>query len=293
MGVDWAWHLGNYWEGTAGYTRTVTLAPFTDFHGLESNTNTTQRRYVSFAWKIHPSWRLKGEVTRFGIDYSLLAQSQYDRFENQGVFAVDYATGAGNVIGLQWKVAEGHLPNQLLGPDALPNDYRQQQVALKGNWQLTGKTRVDFTGGLVSRAHAVYAERNFRGYNGRTTVAMALSGMTLLTLSAWRETGIFDDLSTAYSTNRGVNLGARWLPTAAISVEGSVKREYRDFTRSLQYTMLPNYRDILSTNQVLLNYRKSRHFSLQLVLFDSRKNNSGRIGEYDRRGATMNARYEY
>lgn len=291
--ADWAWRLGNNWNGNAGFTRAVTLAPFTDFHGLESNTITTARRYVSAAWRIHPDWQLHTEAARYAIDYSLLLQSQYDRTENQGVLGIDYTTRAGNTLGLQWRLLDGRLPHQLLGPDALANDYRQNQLELKSDWQVSGKSHINFVGSLVSRTHDVYPERDFRGYNGRLTLAVAVSRTTLITVAGWRETGIFDELSTAYSTNRGAQIGARWSATSKIMVEGSVKREYRDFTRSLRFTALPDYRDVLHTSQLALKYLPLARLNIELLVFGSGKGNSSGVGEYARHGASLSSRYQF
>jgi len=291
--ADWNWRVGNDWSGKAGFVRTKSLAPFTDFHGLESNTNTTARRHVSAAWQFHPSWRLRAEAAHHEVDYSLASQSVYDRTERQSVFGIDYVTRAGNAAGLQWRRVDGHLPRQLIGPQAQPNDYLQDQLEFKANWQATGKTHVDFLGGMVRRQHAVYSERDFRGYNGRATLGMKVGSNTEITLAAWRETGIFDELSTAYSINRAVNIGVRWPVTNKTTLEGSSRREFRDFTRSLQFTSLPDYRDVLQMNQLSLNYLPRPNFSVQLILFSSSKDNSSGIGEYVRRGASLNSRYQF
>ncbi len=291
--ADWAWQLGNNWNGNAGYFRTVTLAPFTDFHVLDSNTNTMSRRYLSAAWRIHPDWQLHGEATRYAVDYSLPVQRQYDRSENQGGVGLDYTTRSGNSVGVQWRLLIGHLPHQLLGVDRLANDYRQQQIELKSDWQVSGKSHLKFAGSLVERRHEVYPERNFRGYNGRMTLTVAATGSTLITVATWRETGIFDELSTVYSTNRGSQLGARWNATSKITVEGTLRRESRDFTRSVQFSTAPDYRDVLRTSQLSVKYVPLARLNFELLVFDSGKGNSSGLGEYARHGASLSSRYQF
>lgn len=290
---DLAWQLGNYWNGNAGFTRAVALAPFTDFHGLESNTIASARRHASAAWRFHPAWQVHAEVSRYAIDYSVLLQSQYDRTENQGVLGVDYTSRAGSTFGVRWRSLDGRFPNQILGTSGLANDYRQHQLELKSDWQFSGKSRVNFLGSVVSRLHNVLPERDFRGYNGRMTLTTAVGGATSLTAAAWRETGIFDDVSTAYSTNRGAQLGARWSATSKFTVEGSAKREYRDFTRSLRFSTLPDYRDVLHTNQLTLKYLPLDRLNMEFILFSSGKANNSGIGGYARHGASFSSRYMF
>lgn len=290
--ADWAWQLGNNWNGNAGFARAVTLAPFTDFHGFESNTNSTFRRYVSAAWRFHPDWRLHTEAARYAIGYKLLSQTQYDRAENQGVLGIDYMTRAGNTLGLQWRLLNGHLPHHLPGTE-LANDYRQNQLELKSDWQVSGQSHVNFSGSLVSRTHDAYPERDFLGYNGRLTLAVAVTGTTLVTVAGWRETGIFDEVSAAYSTNRGAQIGARWSATSKITVEGSVKRENRDFTRPLPLATGPDYRDVLRTSQLALRYLPLARLNIELLLFRSSKGDSSGVGQYARHGASLSSRYRF
>lgn len=293
LAADWAWQVGNHWSGKAGATRSISLAPYTDFHGAESNTNTVDRRYVTANWQFHPDWQLRVELSRYGIGYSLASQAQYDRTERQALIGIDYKTRAGNVLGVQAKSIDGHLPNQLLGPDLRENDYRQNQIDLKATWQLTGITRLDAVGGMVARTHAVGGERDFRGSNGRATFTVAVTRVTSLTVAAWRETGIFDDVSTAYSTNRGASAAVRWLASSKVTVDASSRRESRDFTRSIEFATRPAYRDVLRISQFGLTYVPIARVNLQFAIFNTSKTNGGASGEYARHGASFNSRYEF
>lgn len=293
VSADWAWRVGNNWDGNVGYTRALSLAPFTDFHALERNTNTISRRYVSGGWRFHPDWRVRGSVARYDIDYSLQAQSRSDRNEDQAELGIDYTTAAANTAGLQWRRANGRMPNQLIGPEGQRNEYRQDQVEFKTNWQFSGKTRLDFVGGYVARTHNDDADRDFHGYNGRATLFVSVTPSMLVSGAVWRETGIFDDLSTEYSTNRGVSLSARWLAYDKVTVEGVVRREHRDFTRSNQFAALPLYGDTLPMAQLSVTYLPIPRVSLQLAAFTANKTTNNGFGEYSRHGATLSTRYEF
>jgi len=293
LAADWAWQVGNHWHGKAGATRSISLAPFTDFHNAERNTNTVDRRYVTANWQYHPDWQLRVELSRYGVAYSLASQAQFDRTERLGVIGIDYKTRAGNVLGVQAKSTDGHLPNQIPGPDLRANDYRQNQVDLKATWQLTGITRLDTVIGMVARTHAGAAGRDFHGPNGRATLNIAVTRATSLTMAVWRETGIFDDVSTAYSTNRGASAGLRWIATSKVMVDASSRREARDFKRSPAFATSPAYKDMLQSSQIGLTYTPVARFSLQFVIFNARKQNSAASGEYARHGASFTSRYDF
>jgi hypothetical protein len=293
LAADWAWQVGNHWHGKAGATRSISLAPYTDFHNAESNTNKVDRRYVTANWQYHPDWQLRAELSRYGVAYSLASQAQFDRTERLALIGIDYKTRAGNVLGVQAKTTDGHLPNQLPGPDSRANAYRQNQVDLKATWHLTGITRLDAVIGMVARTHAVAAGRDFHGPNGRATFNVAVTRATTLTVAAWRETGIFDDVSTAYSTNRGASAGLRWIATNKLTVDASGRRESRDFTRSIAFATSPAFRDVLQTGQLGLTYVPFARVNLQFAIFNASKKNSGASGEYARHGASFNSRYEF
>ena len=288
--ADWLWALGNDWDGKAGYSRTYTLAPFTNFHSPERNTYTVERTTANARWLLASDWRLRAGASRYGVDYELPLQRRFNRKENGSEIGIDYLARSGNLISLQWRRSDGRFPNLV---DGQASGFRQDQLELKANWQLSGKTNVDFVGGRVKRVHPGESERDFHGYNGRVTTKMTVSGKTILSASIWRETGVFDDASTSYSTNRGANLAGRWAVTDKTSIEGSWSRERRDFTRPLRLAALPDYRDTLKTAQLSLSYAASTHVDMQLGLVRSNKLTSNGFGEYGRRAATALARYRF
>jgi exopolysaccharide biosynthesis operon protein EpsL len=288
--ADWTWGIGNNLDGKAGYSRVFSLAPFTNFHRLERNTYTVERQFANASWKVLSEWRLRAGVARYGVGYDLALQQRFNRNERQGEVGIDYLTRRANLVSLQWRRINGRFPNQ---SGDLASDFRQDQLELKTNWLVSGKTTIDFVGGRVARVHPGLAERDFHGYNGRLLAKMAVSDKTAISASAWRETGIFDDASTSYSTNRGLNLTARWAVTEKTVFEGAWNRERRDFTRPLRLAALPDYRDILRTAQLTMTYSATTHLEMQLAFVATNKATSNGFGEYGRRATAALARYHF
>jgi len=291
--LGWAWVLGNSFDGKLGINHVATLAPFTDFHSLERNTYTTDRRFASGIWHVLSDWRVHAGIARYDVDYALAVENVFDRKETQGELGFDYATASGNLAGLQYRFIDGKLPNQPLGPDKLDNDYHQGQIEFKSTWQFANKTKLDVVGGWVSRTHDVYKERDFRGGNGRMTLVHALTPNLTFTGAAWRETGIFDDVSTAYSTNRGLSLTGRWSVTGKLTLEGIARREHRDYTRSALQAALPHYSDVIRMNQLALTYMPLQRVNIQLTVFSTGKSPADGFDAYSRHGATLSTRYQF
>lgn len=296
VGADWNWRVGNDWDGKAGFSRASTLAPFTNFHDLERNVFTTERRFASARWQADPEWQARAGFTAYSVAYDLPAQSQYNRNENQAELGLDHLTGHGNLIGLQWRQTNGRLPNQVQGQT---KQFRQAQLEVKARWALTGKTRLDVVGGRVARSHRAQPERDIHEYNGRMTLHLSVSDKTTLSGAVWRETGMSDDAATAYSTNLGASVNGRWKATHKLLVDATIRRERRDFTRSLPFASLPafaslpDYRDVVKTAQLSLTYAPTRRVNVQLLVFDAGKTTSSRFGEYARHGATLQMRYQF
>jgi exopolysaccharide biosynthesis operon protein EpsL len=290
LGTDWAWRLGNDWDGKLGYSRALTLAPYTHFHAPERNVFTTERRLASARWQLAPAWQARAGFTAYSVAYDLPAQSLFDRKEDQLELGLDHLGRDGNVVGLQWRQANGRLPRQL-APQT--RQYRQSQLEIKARWALTGKTRFDLVAGRVARVHRAQAERDVHEYNGRMTLHLAATEKSTLSGAVWRETGMSDDAATAYSSNLGASLSGRWKASEKLLVEAIIRRERRDFTRSRPFAALPDYRDVLETAQLSLNYAAARRVNVQLLVFEGSKTASSGFGEYTRHGASLSMRYQY
>lgn len=290
LSADWIGELGNGWDGKLGYSRTFTLAPFTNFHGMERNTLTVEREFANAGWKVHPNWRLRAGASHYAVAYDLPLQKRYDRTERQSELGVDYLTRRSNLLSLQWRRTDGRFQHQLgeQGPE-----FRQDQLDIKLHWLVGGKTSIGFLGGRVARKHPGSAERDFHGYNGRLNVKFTHSDKSAFSAGIWRETGIFDDASTSYSTNLGASFSGRWAVTGKTGLEASWTRERRDFTRPSTMAALPAFDDTLNTAQLALQHVAGNHLEFQLTLISASKETSTGFGEYKRRAASASARYRF
>lgn len=67
--LNWNWHVGNRLDGNIGSTYVQSLAPFVNFHGRERNLRVDRREFVDGGWLLHPSWRMRGGLSRDKLAY--------------------------------------------------------------------------------------------------------------------------------------------------------------------------------------------------------------------------------
>jgi hypothetical protein len=115
-----------------------------------------------------------------------------------------------------------------------------------------------------------------------------------VTGAVWREIGIVDDLSTAYSLNKGISLAPRWQISEKILLEMQAKYEQRDFTQSLAATSAPvNARkDSLRTVALALSYKPLRNTILQTSVFHTEKSSSLQFDSYSRNGVSISVQQQ-
>jgi len=165
---NWNWHVGDRVEGNLGASYVQGLAPFVE--GLtplanlstqERNLRTQRREFFDGSWLLHPSWRLRGGLSRDSLNYDLDSQKVGNRTEDMAEAGVDYLASSGSTFGVQLRHTRGDLPNpQQLGALVVDNSYDQNEVKAKINWLLTGKTQLQFLGGYVQRKHDFFSERD-------------------------------------------------------------------------------------------------------------------------------------
>jgi hypothetical protein len=249
---------------------------------------------VDFRWQTHPRWQVRGAIGRYDLSYNNEAQRSAAREEKTGEAGLDYVTPTGTSIGVVARRLNGTYPFPfLIGSSVFLSEYEQDELRAKFDWSVAGKTRVQFSGGVVSRKHAQFAEKNFRGGNARTSVDWTISRKTLLSASAWRQLGISDDPFTAYSVNRGASLGPRWMLTQTLQTDFMFRYESRDF-RSLQALVKNDeYGDVFHTIQWSTTYAPSEHWMVQSSVFRMKKEGTGRLTSFHRNGATMTLQYVF
>lgn len=293
---NWGWQLGNHLQGNLGSTYVYSLAPFTDFNQPVKNVRTQKRYYADGTWRFHPSWQTRVGLSRFDSHYDLPSQRTGNRTEDISEFGIDYLASSNSTVGLQARRIQGHIPSfQIVGPIAIRSDYTQDELKAKIDWRFTGKTRLQFLGGQVQRKHDILPVRDFSGYNLRIVMDYLYSGKLSISTAVWRETGIIDDLSNAYSINKGISISPRWAVTDKVTVQPELRYESRDFTQSLAFfsNVGDALDDSLKSASLTITYAPAHRWLLQSSLFYYAKDSNNAAREFSRKGASLTAQYQY
>lgn len=225
----WDWKIGKRLDGKIELYHKEALVPFSDFQGLALNQRKQDRRTFEARWMLHPRWRVRGALANTETRYSAAAQQLANLEENSQELALDYLSPSKSVIGVMYRHARGEKPQQVIFGVPFSNDYDQNELKLNVDWTVTGKTKIQFLGGLVDRKHDELPQRDFRGFNARGNVAWQATGKSDLRLSVWRENNAQSFVTTSYTLNRGTSLTANYIVTGKIMMQGSAKYEKRDF----------------------------------------------------------------
>jgi exopolysaccharide biosynthesis operon protein EpsL len=297
LGVNWNWHVGNHVEGNAGVNYSQGLTPFIDFHLLEPNIRTQTNEYVDGAWLFHPSWRVRAGLVHSKLWYDLPSQQPGNNSQNQSELGLDYLARSGSTIGLQLRHTRADFPNpEQDGSTLIYNGYNQDEAKAKIDWLVTGKTRLHFLGGWVSRKQDAFPVRNFSGLNSRLSADWSPTGKIDVSAAIWREIAAVDDLSNVYSLNRGASLASAWKYSDKIRLVAQVKYEKRDFSQSSASGTLAgptSQNDTLRNVALTLVYNPTLHWDLRLSAIRSTQTASAGSGGFVSNGVLFTTRYAF
>ncbi len=294
VGASWNWQLGRRLQGTLGASSTQSLNSFAESHVRERNLRTSRREYFKGTWRLHPDWQVQAGSSRYRHDFEQLRQRTLNREIRINDIGLDYLSGNGNRIGLQLVRADAVFPVE---DERLPlqyrklNDYIQDDIKLRVDWNLTGKSAIRFEGGKTGRTHPVLPERDFNGFNARVVATWAPTAKQLLTANVWREIGAVDNLITSYTLNQGVSFDSIWAPNEKWRFDGRVSYEVRDYngvagidqSRSDQYHLA----------SLGLTYTLFRRLQLGLSASRESMNSNQAARSYRTNGFVANIRYQY
>lgn len=302
---NWNWHVGDRVEGNLGVSYVQVLSPFVNFDEEnidvnDPNLRTQQREFFDGSWLFHPSWRLRGGLSRDKLSYDL--EPVGNRNENTAELGLDYLARSGSTVGMQLRHTRGDLPNS----PALDNSYNQNELKAKISWLLTEKTQLLFLGGYVQRKHDSDSARDYSGLNARVIANWHPTRKVGVNLSGWREIGAIDDLTAAstldqdvgstwdlasYTLNQGVGIGSTWDLTSKLRLDGQLKHETSDAAHTS--LLAANRKDTLDTASLKLVYRTTEHLQLGVLVYHKNRDSNIAGNSYANNGMTLSSRYEF
>ncbi|NMG46103.1 outer membrane beta-barrel protein [Aromatoleum toluvorans] len=226
--LGWDWQLGDRWSGDLSHEHRESLPGFDERSGTERSLNTYTRTHASADFWWHPRWAVGAGVahtrSRFDGDDANLAAYDADTVDVN----LTYRPPTGNRVVLTLRDTDGEYLNRPAVAGSI-RDYRQQEVRLAGEWQLSGATRVS---GFIGQSRVDYRlapERDFRGAIGRVGFVWDATAKTSLDVSVRREIGAQQDLAANYAVTDALRVAPRWNVTDKVSLGAGLEWRRRDY----------------------------------------------------------------
>jgi len=294
--LDWAWVVGNHFDGNIGGSYQQVLTPFNDFHSEERNLRTQRREYANGGWRMHPSWRIYTGFQRDRFDYELAAQSLNNRKEDRSEAGIDYHASSGSRVGLVARHIKGSFLNpRRIGTTFLDQNYTQDELKANINWLYSDITQLQLLAGYAKRKHDTFTERDTSGLNGRATVNWRPRSKLRFTAETWREFSAVESIVVNNSVNKGASLNATWDISAKVQANAGVKREKRKFERLPYVTFDGDPSDTTRSTNVGVVYQPWRKVQLSVTGFKDRRTGTPLIGtgSYKAKGVSFMATVQF
>lgn len=294
--ADLEWHIANHLEGHIGGSYSQTLTPFSDLQSTDRNLRTIRREYANGGWRFHPSWRVRGGVSRDKYTYDAAAQKISDRQEDAIELGFDYLPASESRIGIQLRHLKGKYPNRAnLVQFGVDQGYEQDEVKANIYWRVSGITQVQLLGGWVKRKNQIFSGRDASGANGRVTVYWAPLGKVRFTGSVWHEFAAVENSLIASSLNNGASVAAAWDISAKVRMDAQLRRERRDFSAASGLVLPIDVDDTTKTASIGLTYAPRPNIQLGVSAFRDERRGAPIVNTstYHANGISFNASAQF
>ena len=230
----WLWQLGNDLSGDVGYTRTKTLASFTNVLSVVPSTVEADRAFASANYMLGARWRVGGAIEERTRRYSDPGRAVNDIDITGGEASLTYLTPRGNSIGLVHRTEEGRFPNpQIVGGLAIDNAYTQDTTAIVVDWTVTPASHLNMRLGTVKREYDQqipgFSNRDFDSYTARVLYDWRPTDRFTLTAVAVKEISGVEDIETSFVVIKGFALRPAWRITERTTLSGSLDHSRREY----------------------------------------------------------------
>lgn len=299
--ANWNWHIGNNLEGNASTNYSESLTPFDSFRTVQSNLplqGNVRRQWtnsIDAGWRFGADWRMHGAITHYQLSYDLDALHGSDQTQDTTELGLDYLAPSSSTIGVQLRHIRGGCPDSDCHGLVLGTNYIQNEVKGKIDWQVSGKSRIQFLGGWVQRNYDTFSTENFNGTNARLIGTWAATGKIGVAINVWREVSAVADLTANYALVHGVSLGGGWDVTSKLRIESSFNIEQRDYNGVAVLGGVTTATRIDRDRKagLGLTYLPYSHLQLSAAIFHETLNSTITQLGFRANGAHVNAHYEF
>ena len=228
--AGWDWRIGKRFSGTVSWNSSESQSSFADMAAVK-NINRRTSRSISANYWFHPDWTIGASATGSESSNPSAVQKTSDFRSHGHEFLVRYTPRSGNSLDLAVRESNGRYPNRqvVAGVSTVDNSYIEKVAELRGNWQLSGLSRISFRAGQTKRQHDEVSARNFKGFTGNLSWDWQPTGKLAFKTSARREIGATDDTTANYVVTTAYSFMPVWSLSAKSSVQGRLERTERSY----------------------------------------------------------------
>jgi len=294
--ANWSWVAGRFLSGGIGYVYSEALTPFQNFRVFERNIRTTRSKFASVGLKMHPDWTLRALFTQLSLGYSVPSQQINQFTQNISELGLDYTPRTGSTVGLQLRHTVGDYPySTTINGAVVNNSFTQDELKAKVLWLYSGKTRLQFLGGMVDRKRKSGGSTNYSGFNARLIADWLVTGKTSVSMNLWREIGGLNDVDANYALTNGVSLAATLASSDKVRFDGLIDYEKRNFNGAvlIQGLTPSGRRDKYQRASLSVTYMPFTSLSLVASIYrENLQSNIDSFG-YVSNGVALTTRYEF
>ncbi len=290
--ANFNWRVGSNFRGNLGGSTAKTLTPYTEFREIKRNLRLQKSENADAVWLVSPSWRLRTNLTRNEQEYDLDSQKYKNHTQTTAEIGLDYLSSSGNQIGIIARKGKEIYPfAEVFGTINVINNQRTEELKLRLDWRMSGKTQLQVVTGVVKHKHDVLPIRDFSGIVGRVTLNWYPTAKTELATFVWHEVDAVDNLTTNYSVSNGLRFAPAMSISSKLRVEGVLRFEKRVPVGITGVNL--SQVDKFFTASISLTYVPIARMQLVTTLSRDTLNSNLALRSFHANAISFNAHYEY
>jgi exopolysaccharide biosynthesis operon protein EpsL len=290
--ADWNWQLGKRWSGQLGGGYGRALSSFVNSRFLARDVLESSDYHGAARYRLTPHWSLAARARLAEGSHDTVARQQ-DNFESQATaFGVDYLTGRGDELGVEYRRTSTDFPNETRGSQLFASRrYIDRTANFNLRYAFTVKTSLQGSVGYTWRHYPEGVIGDFAGATWNAALLWEPRAKTRVTVGQWQELKAYLDSESSHFESRGTRVTVAWLPTARISLSVEVSDERHDYEGfDADAFGDPPRRDELRAARAALTWRPRQMLALEVAYGVERRDSSRPLYDFDDRTASAGIR---
>jgi exopolysaccharide biosynthesis operon protein EpsL len=226
----WGWQITPRFTGTLRIDRRQALASFADFRSTTArNLRTAEERALEGDWWLGGSWHLLGGAREQRVRNGLTYRAEDDYNSSGGEAGLRYQASSGASLSLLARASQGTYGRPADLATLLARHFEQEDVELRGNWPLGGKSQLSGRVARIDRRHEETPQRDYAGTAGRMDYAWNPEGRLSLAVGLARDIVSYQDSRSSYHVSDSLALTPQWRINAKMLLAGRLEHGWRSY----------------------------------------------------------------